>query len=538
MEVVNVTFLTITLDNSIYVLTSVAENDSSSDVCLCTYNSSSDKPVSSCLNCQLRGQLPPLPAEIDDVELYHFMNDNPFGGDELNVVGKNNVNNNAIDGLSEIDESRSVGKKKRCNQRINPNSLKKLCISKTRTQSQVQTSMEESMYRKGLSAVNTLAFQKCKEYRLQEGELFGDTDFVGEVRKSNHRNSPFRPFEAIITNITLMENALGFDQLHRINRRESDRRLQVICAYHMDPINCQFYIEARGSPSEKFGHCAKIVYCNPYHSCQLPASKDLIHSWSREGSDSGSGPGTNCLGRVRALPMQTKYNCSQSIRNKRKQGDKKKYKEPAPLVVRDFHMDMSSTSMKESQARKFSRDLNNNSYKAEALDLCLLPDLFRKLKECDPDGTYTLNLKPLSYNVKVKDEVVVQAGTHFEFDSYIHIPSHGKSFFKHSGKLISIDGAHCYRKFRGMLLIAVGKDSELSNVFIGHALVPQENKYYWNMFVDAVLLACPQCEFLMSDKAKGMLTSYYSEYSNNYNMHILYKALKLFAFLWIDYPRF
>ena len=47
-------------------------------------------------------------------------------------------------------------------------------------------------------------------------------------------------------------------------------------------------------------------------------------------------------------------------------------------------MDKSSTSIKESQARKFSRDLNNDSYKAEAVDLCLLPDLFRKLKECDP----------------------------------------------------------------------------------------------------------------------------------------------------------
>jgi hypothetical protein len=52
-------------------------------------------------------------------------------------------------------------------------------------------------------------------------------------------------------------------------------------------------------------------------------------------------------------------------------------------------------------------------------------------------------------------------------------------------------------------LVAVGKDAELSNVVVGHALVPQENKFYWNLFFKALITVCPQVEYVMSDKAKG-----------------------------------
>ncbi len=38
---------------------------------------------------------------------------------------------------------------------------------------------------------------------------------------------------------------------------------------------------------------------------------------------------------------------------------------------------------------------------------------------------------------------------------------------------------------------------------IGHALVPQENKYYWQLFVMHIREAL-NIEFLMSDKAKGL----------------------------------
>ena len=114
-----------------------------------------------------------------------------------------------------------------------------------------------------------------------------------------------------------------------------------------------------------------------------------------------------------------------------------------------------------------------------------------------------MNVKPLSYDVKEGNKVVLPAGSAQEFASYVYIPSYAKKFYDQSCKIISIDGAHVYRKFKGILLIAVGKDAELSNVMLGHALVLQENKYYWQLFVMHIREACPNIEFLMSDKAKG-----------------------------------
>jgi hypothetical protein len=97
----------------------------------------------------------------------------------------------------------------------------------------------------------------------------------------------------------------------------------------------------------------------------------------------------------------------------------------------------------------------------------------------------------------------MKAGTEYQFRDYIYFSSFGKHFFSSSCRIISIDGAHCHRRFKGILLVAVGKDAELSNVVVGHALVPQENKFYWNLFFKALITVCPQVEYVMSDKAKG-----------------------------------
>ena len=66
-----------------------------------------------------------------------------------------------------------------------------------------------------------------------------------------------------------------------------------------------------------------------------------------------------------------------------------------------------------------------------------------------------------------------------------------------------IDGAHAYRFMEGTVLIAVGKDAELKNVVIAHMCVPQENKYYWQIFHRWLTIAFPGIEFELSDKAKG-----------------------------------
>ncbi len=65
-----------------------------------------------------------------------------------------------------------------------------------------------------------------------------------------------------------------------------------------------------------------------------------------------------------------------------------------------------------------------------------------------------MNVKPLSYDVKEGNKVVLPAGSAQEFAYYMYIPSYPKMFFDHSCKIIFIDGAHVYRKFKGILLFA------------------------------------------------------------------------------------
>ena len=116
----------------------------------------------------------------------------------------------------------------------------------------------------------------CGTYRLCQGFMFGYQDLEGEVRKTRSRESPFRGFEAIIANVIKMENALGYDVLHRINWRQGCKRLQIICASHASPINCIFFIEAKDRISTVEGKCAIITSSYPYHKCQIPAAKDLL----------------------------------------------------------------------------------------------------------------------------------------------------------------------------------------------------------------------------------------------------------------------
>jgi hypothetical protein len=342
-------------------------------------------------------------------------------------------------------------------------------------------SAEEAMYRRGQASVLQNETTVCRTFRLFQGFMFGDQDLEGEVRKTRLRESPFRGFEAIIANVIKMENALGYDVLHRINRRQGCTRLQIICASQASPNNCIFFMKAKDHVSTVKGKCAMITSRYPYHKCQVPAAKDLLKQLqdgsSHGGSISTGGESDLPFKRVRNISMQRLTNCSQSLSMRRKEADRRKCRTSAPRIMDDFHRELQSTSISANQVMRFTRTLNNDSYKAEALDLCLLPDLFRKLNAADPLGTYIVNVKPLSYNIKEGNKVVVPAGSAQEFASYVYIPSYAKMFYDHSCKIISIDGAHVYRKFKGILLIAVGKDAELSNVMLGHALVPQENKH-------------------------------------------------------------
>jgi hypothetical protein len=131
----------------------------------------------------------------------------------------------------------------------------------------------------------------------------------------------------------------------------------------------------------------------------------------------------------------------------------------------------------------------------------------------------------------VDGEIKVKAGSQLQFGGYYFFSSNAVAFYDSSCKIVSIDGTHCHRRLKGILLLAVGKDAELGNVVIGHALVPQENKYYWNRFMEALLRVCKNVEFLMSDKAKGIIynnkgycTLYLFVYAVALSSYIIYTA--------------
>ncbi len=235
------------------------------------------------------------------------------------------------------------------------------------------------MYRRGQASVLQNETTVCRTYRLFKGFMFGDQGLEGEARQTRSRESPFRGLEAIIANVIKMENALGYDVLHRINRRQRCKRLQIICASHASPINCMFFIEAKDHVSIVKGKCAIITSSYPYHKCQVPAAKDLLRQL-QEGSSQG-GESDLSYKRVRNISMQRLTNCSQqSLSMRRKEADRRKCTTSAPRITDDFHRELQSTSISATQVMRFPRILSNDSYKVEALDLCFLPDLFRKLK--------------------------------------------------------------------------------------------------------------------------------------------------------------
>eukprot|EP01036_Dinobryon_divergens_P027358 gene27358-36122_t len=403
------------------------------------------------------------PAILEDNVIAEFMNDNPFG----------DVSTLATTGANESTK-KSVSKKGR----VNVESLRQFCKEQMERDSKLPKSLEEQMYWDAIATVNKNATDVCKEYSLVVGSLFGENDFHGAVRQIRGKKTPpFCGFEAILTNVSIMENKLGYDQLHKVNRRESNQKLQIICSFNAEPFSCKFFIEA-------------VV--------------DLLESLKDSNLSGPSSASINTYGRQRAVAMHRQLNASVALQNKKKISDKRKFKEPAPKLIEDFHNDMRSTTMKEAQAQRFNRHLNNDSYEAEAKNFCLLPDLFRKLQAHDPDGYYRVHLEPSKYDIVVDGKTIMKAGTEFQFRDYVYFSSFGRHFFTHSCRILSIDGAHCHRRFKGILLVAVGKDADLSNVVVGHALVPQENKFYWQLFYNALMRVCPQVEYLMSDKAKGL----------------------------------
>ena len=60
-----------------------------------------------------------------------------------------------------------------------------------------------------------------------------------------------------------------------------------------------------------------------------------------------------------------------------------------------------------------------------------------------------------------------------------------------------------YTKTEGIMLSFCTKDGEDHIVTIGFAVVPRENKHYWQQFMNAVFYFIRKHDMIMSDKTKG-----------------------------------
>jgi hypothetical protein len=154
-----------------------------------------------------------------------------------------------------------------------------------------------------------------------------------------------------------------------------------------------------------------------------------------------------------------------------------------------------------SQAFSFLSGKNHNSWDVHTKEFTELPDFFLKLQQADPDGLYIVEFSPLGYELPGYSKNMSQDLIMFNYS--ICIPSACKHFYEHGIRICVVDGAHMYTKTEGIILTFTAKDGEDHLVTIGFAIVPRENKHFWQLFMNAVFFYICKHDMIMSDKTKG-----------------------------------
>ena len=175
----------------------------------------------------------------------------------------------------------------------------------------------------------------------------------------------------------------------------------------------------------------------------------------------------------------------------------------ADQLTKSVENEGSCIPLTKSQAFSFIADKNRHSWDVHTQEFTLLPDFFLKLIEADPDGLYVLNLLPVEYSIPGIDSSILK-GSSLMFEFSICIPSACKHFYEQGMMICVVDGAHLYGRYEGVILSFATKDGEGHIVFIGFAIVPKENKYYWQIFMNAVFYFIRKHNLLISDKTKGL----------------------------------
>jgi hypothetical protein len=171
-------------------------------------------------------------------------------------------------------------------------------------------------------------------------------------------------------------------------------------------------------------------------------------------------------------------------------------------IQRSVERESQTLPLTSSQSFNFLSGKNLNCWRIHAHEFTLFPDLFLKLQQQDPEGLYVVNLLPLRYEIPGVSSADLSDALMFDYS--ICIPSACKHFYEYGNQIAVIDGAHLYTKFEGVMLTMCAKDGEDHIVEIGFAIVPIENKYYWQEFMNAIFHYITHHRMIMAYKAKGM----------------------------------
>ena len=156
----------------------------------------------------------------------------------------------------------------------------------------------------------------------------------------------------------------------------------------------------------------------------------------------------------------------------------------------------SALTFSSSQSKKFIKSFSKDSFRCGALEFAQLPNFLHECKLADPEGIYLLSLVPVTYPAHFNTQLM--------FEYFVIIPSVSRHFFRSGNRILVIDGCHMYSKWDGILLAAVGTDGSHRNVVLALALVPIENKKYWEKFFHSLIDSFSDIHLVLSDKTKGL----------------------------------
>jgi hypothetical protein len=123
------------------------------------------------------------------------------------------------------------------------------------------------------------------------------------------------------------------------------------------------------------------------------------------------------------------------------------------------------------------------------------PAYAERFKEADPKNVASINLDPETN----------------KFRAAFFCPASCQHAVEALRPIYFTDGTHTFDAWNQILLVAIGIDANRRGVVLGWALVPVENDFWWEWFLDQLALAMPllrkERSVWMTDRQKGLLNA-------------------------------